>query len=138
MQTIADRISAIIDAECGGKAIVMAERLGIKSASISTWRSGKTNPSSQTIQQIADTFGYNRDWIATGQGEPRSLAPVDQQVIDRLSHAIKYKSSTVDRFIRAVAAAAAAGDEAAIEAAVNFMAAIVDEYRAQAPANETE
>ena len=138
MQTIVDRIEMIIDAECGGKATVFAERLGINSANVSQWRSGSTKPRNQTIQQIADTFGYNRDWILTGEGEPRSLAEAEAQIVDALSHAIKYKSSAIDRLIRAVAAAAAAGDDAAIESTMRYLTTLADEYRKQSPPDKKE
>lgn len=135
MQTISDRINIIIDTECGGKAIDFAERLGLRSSSVSMWRSGSSTPSTRTIQQISDTFGYNRDWIATGEGDPRSLAPVEKQVIEYLSHAIKYRSSSVDRFIRAVAQAAAHNPEA-LDPAIDFLESLVSEYRAQSPPEE--
>lgn len=135
MQTISDRINIIIGTECGGKAVDFASRLGINSASISMWRSGKTTPSAQTIQHISDIFGFNRDWIATGEGDPRSLAPVEKQVIEYLSHAIKYRSSSVDRFIRAVAQAAAHNPEA-LDPAIDFLESLAAEYRAQSPPTE--
>lgn len=108
--------------------------LGINPANVSMWLSGRTKPSAQTIQQICDKFGYNPDWLTTGEGEPRSLAAADQQIVDTLTHAMKYRTTNTDRFIRAVAAAAnSPGGDHAIEATIQFLEQLLAEYRAQSP-----
>lgn len=134
MQSLIERIEYIIDSECYGKATLFASRLGINSASVSMWRAGKSKPSGQTIQQICDIFGYSRDWLTTGEGEPRSLAAADQQIVDTLTHAMKYRTTNTDRFIRAVAAASnSPGGDQAIEATIHFLEQLLAQYRAQSP-----
>ena len=96
--------------------------------------SGRTNPSAQTIQQICDKFGYNRDWLLTGEGDPRSLAAAEQQVVDVLSHAIGYQSTASDRFLRAVAAAVSSPNgEEILDATLEFLRRVLDEYNAEHP-----
>lgn len=133
MQTIGDRISIIIR-ENSLKQSDFAKALNITPSSVSTMVSGKSNPSAQTIQQICDKFGYNRDWLVTGEGEPRSLAAADRQIVDALAHAMKFQSTAADRFIRAVAAAATSpGGDVAIQATVAFLEKLLAEYRGTPP-----
>lgn len=133
MQTIGDRIRIIMDAN-NLKQTGLAEALQVNQSSVSMWLSGRSKPSAQTIQQICDKYGYNRDWLLNGVGEPRSLASDDQQVIDTLAHAIKFKSTAADHFLRAVAATAAAPNgDLLLQAAVDFFQHLLDEYNAAHP-----
>lgn len=133
MQTIGDRIRIIMDAN-NLKQTGLAEALQVNQSSVSMWLSGRSKPSAQTIQQICDKYGYNRDWLANGVGEPRSLATADQQVIDTLAHAIKFKSTASDHFLRAVAATLAAPNgDLLLQAAVDFFQHLLDEYNATHP-----
>lgn len=133
MQTIGTRIS-IIAKEQGLNQSGLAKALNITPASVSTMISGRTKPSAQTIQQICDKFGYNRDWLLTGEGDPRSLAAAEQQVVDVLSHAIGYQSTASDRFLRAVAAAVSSPNgEEILDATLEFLRRILDEYNAEHP-----
>lgn len=133
MQTIGDRIRIIMDAN-NLKQTGLAEALQVNQSSVSMWLSGRSKPSAQTIQQICDKYGYNRDWLLNGVGEPRSLASDDQQVIDTLAHAIKFKSTAADHLLRAVAATAAAPNgDLLLQAAVDFFQHLLDEYNAAHP-----
>lgn len=133
MQTIGDRIRIIMDAN-NLKQTGLAEALQVNQSSVSMWLSGRSNPSAQTVQQICDKYGYNRDWLLNGVGEPRSLASDDQQVIDALAHAIKFKSTASDHLLRAVAATLAAPNgDLLLQAAVDFFQHLLDEYNAAHP-----
>jgi len=43
--------------------------IGVSHASWSNWESGRYNPSTDSIKQIADTFGVTMKWLETGLGE---------------------------------------------------------------------
>lgn len=98
MQNLSDRIQLIIDAECNGKATRFANRLGINSANVSKWRSGLTAPSRQTIQQIADTFGYNADWLETGEGIMRPPQSRDDEIADIVRAAAQHDPEKAAKF----------------------------------------
>ena len=133
MDSISDRL-ALIMKEQGLNQSKLAEALTISPNSVSLWLRGKTKPSSQSIDQICSKYGYNRDWLLNGVGEPRSLATADQQVIDALAHAIKFKSTASDHFLRAVAATLAAPNgDLLLQAAVDFFQHLLDEYNATHP-----
>lgn len=133
MDSISDRL-ALIMKEQGLNQSKLAEALTISPNSVSLWLRGKTKPSSQSIDQICSKYGYNRDWLANGVGEPRSLATADQQVIDILAHAIKFKSTAADHFLRAVAAALASPNgEIALQATIDFLQQLLNQATAANP-----
>ena len=68
MQTIGDRIILLLK-ESGKKQKDLAELLSITGASVSNMCSGKTTPSNQNMALICKTFGVNREWLETGEGE---------------------------------------------------------------------
>ena len=68
METVADRINRILEAE-GIKKRDLARRLKISDSSVSTMCSGKSNPSGQTITMICKEFGVREDWLKYGKGE---------------------------------------------------------------------
>ena len=68
METVADRINRILDAE-GIKKRDLARRLKISDSSVSTMCSGKSNPSGQTITMICKEFGIREEWLKYGKGE---------------------------------------------------------------------
>ena len=68
METVADRINRILDAE-GVKKRDLARRLKISDSSVSTMCSGKSNPSGQTITMICKEFGIREEWLKYGKGE---------------------------------------------------------------------
>lgn len=133
MDSISDRL-ALIMKEQGLNQSKLAEALTISPNSVSLWLRGKTKPSSQSIDQICSKYGYNRDWLLNGVGEPRSLATADQQVIDILAHAIKFKSTAADYFLRAVAAALASPNgEIALQATIDFLQQLLNQATAANP-----
>lgn len=133
METIRDRLATIIREQNINQS-KLAEALKISPNSVSLWLSGKTKPSSQSIDQICTKFGYNPDWLTNGEGEPRSLSAADQQIVDTLTHAMKYRTTNTDRFLRVVASASnSPGGDLAIEATIQFLEQLLAEYRAQSP-----
>ena len=48
----------------------LANRLKVNPSSVSTWISGRTNPTPQTLQQISDVLGCNYDYLASEIGDP--------------------------------------------------------------------
>ena len=133
MDPLCDRIREIM-ADNSLNQTKLGNALGINPANVSMWLSGRSKPSAQTIQHICDKMGNNRDWLLTGEGDPRSLATAEQQVVDVLSHAIGYQSTASDRFLRAVAAAVSAPNgEEILDATLEFLRRILDEYNAEHP-----
>lgn len=133
IETLINRIRLVME-ENDLNQTKFGNALGINPANVSMWLSGRSKPSAQTIQQICDKYGYNRDWLANGVGEPRSLATADQQVIDILAHAIKFKSTAADHFLRAVAAALASPNgEIALQATIDFLQQLLNQATAANP-----
>ena len=130
MQTISERIDFIINSECGGKATSFAERLGINSANVSMWRSGKSKPSSQTIRQICDTFGYDIDWLSTGEGEPILQKSRSDQLAAALGRALRRQDSASTRLIGSIALVLEKLDDDQIAAVLQAMTDIVNSYNA--------
>lgn len=49
----------------------VAEGIGVSRSRISDWLNAKvTDPRRGTLQKLADFFGCNIEWLATGKGEP--------------------------------------------------------------------
>lgn len=136
MSTISDRLK-IVMSDNNLSQTALAKALSINQSSVSLWLSGRSNPSPQSLQQIADKYGYNFDWLSTGEGDPRSLAAAEKQIIEVLSHAIKHKSTASDRFIRSVAQVAASpyGEEI-IGSTLEFLRRVLDEYNAEHPPDD--
>ena len=53
----------------GIKQKILAERIGVTEAAISTWRGGRRNITDQSIKAICREFNVNEEWIRTGEGE---------------------------------------------------------------------
>ena len=131
MQTISERIDFIINSECGGKATAFAERLGINSANVSMWRSGKSKPSSQTIRQICDTFGYNLEWLSTGEGEPIIQKSRSDQLAAALGRVLHRQDSASARLIGSIALVLEKLDDDQIAAVLKAMADIIQSYNSE-------
>ena len=67
-QTIADRLNLMIKA-LNIKKTEVARRIGITDSSVSTMFSGKSNPSTMTINLICKEFGIRTEWLLYGEGE---------------------------------------------------------------------
>lgn len=130
MQTLSERIDFIINSECGGKATTFSERLGINSANVSMWRSGKSKPSSQTIKQICDTFGYNLDWLTTGKGDPVRQQSLSDQLAAALGRALNRQDSASSRLIGSIALVLEKLDDDQIASVLQAMTDIVNSYNA--------
>lgn len=50
----------------GVTAYKVSKSTGVTQASLSTWKSGKSTPSSETLQKIANYFGVTVDYLMTG------------------------------------------------------------------------
>lgn len=98
---IAERIRIIMK-ECGLKQVDLANAASVNPAAISQIVSGKTNPSAQTVQMIADAYGYSAEWIMTGEGEPRAQKNRKQQIMDLTA---KMLQAEEESFISRVGAA---------------------------------
>ena len=59
----------------GVSAYRVSKEAGVTQASLSTWKSGKSTPSSETLQKIANYFGVTVDYLMTGK-EPDEKEPV--------------------------------------------------------------
>lgn len=71
MKTVNDRISHLINAECGGNKSAFARLVGITPAYAAQLYAGQREPSERTISDIARAFSVRRDWLLTGEGESR-------------------------------------------------------------------
>lgn len=91
MQTLQDRLAVII-AEQGINQSELAKALTISPASVSSWFSGKTKPSSQSIDQICSKFGYNPDWLRTGEGEKSEPMTKEEEIAELVGRALNGSS----------------------------------------------
>ena len=110
----------------------LAKALRVNQSSVSLWLSGRANPSPQSLQQIADKYGYNFDWLSTGEGEPRSAiasAPtaISPTGVEKLTATIEFL-----RFIRAVTEVSSPSDSLALDSTIEFLSRILDEYNVAA------
>ncbi|WP_455717293.1 helix-turn-helix domain-containing protein [Anaerosporobacter sp.] len=70
----------------GVSAYKVSKETGVTQATLSTWKSGKTTPSSETLQKIANYFGVTVDYLMTGIeiGDKKSdLTPKDERDISK-------------------------------------------------------
>ena len=91
MQTLQDRLAVII-AEQGINQSELAKSLTISPASVSSWFSGKTKPSSQSIDQICSKFGYNPGWLRTGEGEKSEPLTKEEEIAELVGRALNGSS----------------------------------------------
>ena len=91
MQTLQDRLAVII-AEQGINQSELAKALTKSPASVSSWFSGKTKPSSQSIDQICSKFGYNPDWLRTGEGEKSEPMTKEEEIAELVGRALNGSS----------------------------------------------
>lgn len=48
---------------------------GVTQTSLSNWKTGKSTPTTKTLQRLADYFGVTLDYLMTGKEEPKEKAP---------------------------------------------------------------
>ena len=47
----------------------VAKEAGVTQTALSNWKSGRSTPSSKTLQKVADYFGVTVDYLMTGRNE---------------------------------------------------------------------
>lgn len=72
----------------GVTAYRVAKEAGVTQTALSNWKSGRSTPTTKTLQKIADYFGVTIDYLMTGkepeeQSEP-TLTAKDQQDIQKI------------------------------------------------------
>ena len=53
----------------------VAKEAGVTQTALSNWKSGRSTPSSKTLQTVADYFGVTVDYLMTGRAEAKEKAP---------------------------------------------------------------
>lgn len=63
----------------------VAKEAGVTQTALSNWKLGKSTPTTQTLQKIADYFGVTIDYLMTGKEDPEkkeiTLTPKDERDI---------------------------------------------------------
>lgn len=130
MQTIGDRIRIIMDST-NLKQAGFADELKVTQSSVSMWLSGKTNPSSQTIQQICDKFGYNPEWLTTGEGEPLRENSRSDQLSATLGRILGHQDSATSKLIGSIALALSQLTDEQSAAVIDCMTEILKSYNSE-------
>lgn len=130
MQTIGDRITLIIKKQ-GMNQSDFAKALKITPSSVSTMISGKSNPSAQTIQQICDKFGYNPEWLTTGEGDPLRENSRSDQLAATLGRILGRQDSATSKLIGSIALALSQLNDAQSAAVIDFMTEIIKSYNSE-------
>lgn len=47
----------------------LAEEIGLTQSSVSLWELGRTDPTEESMERIANALNINVQWLATGEGE---------------------------------------------------------------------
>lgn len=126
METIGQRILQIIKEQNMNQS-EFAKSLQITPASVSTMISGKTNPSAQTIQQICDKYGYNPEWLKTGEGVPKLTKTRQQQLAAAFGRAMNGTSVSAN-LISSIALALDRLDDDQAASVVELLTRIVESY----------
>ena len=53
----------------------VAKEAGVTQTALSNWKSGRSTPSSKTLQKVADYFGVTVDYLMTGRNGAKEKAP---------------------------------------------------------------
>lgn len=65
----------------------VAKAAGVTQTALSNWKSGRSTPTTKTLQKIADYFGVTIDYLMNGTSEPQkkeiTLTPKDERDIAR-------------------------------------------------------
>lgn len=48
---------------------------GVTQTSLSNWKTGKSTPTTKTLQRLADYFGVTLDYLMTGKEDPKEKSP---------------------------------------------------------------
>lgn len=60
----------------GVSAYKVSKDTGVTQATLSTWKAGKTTPSSETLQKLANYFGVTVDYLMTGVNSDEKTATI--------------------------------------------------------------
>ena len=66
MEPVVERILNLIEIH-GEKAAPLMKKIGLSSNSVSDWKRGKANPSTDAIIKIADYFNVSTDYLLLGE-----------------------------------------------------------------------
>ncbi len=64
---VADRLRQLM-AEKSLEAADLASRLHVDVSTVYRWIEGETTPYKKNLKAIADAYGYNAEWLRTGEG----------------------------------------------------------------------
>lgn len=53
----------------------VAKEAGVTQTALSNWKSGRSTPTTKTLQKIADYFGVTIDYLMTGQESAKPASP---------------------------------------------------------------
>lgn len=53
------------------KPAAVGRALGLSRQAVYKWETGVNEPATETLTKVAELYGVNMDWLATGRGEPR-------------------------------------------------------------------
>ena len=101
METMGDRISAIIEAK-GIKKVQFAARINVDQSYISQLTSGKKTPSDRTILDICREFDVSEEWLRTGQGEMFIQKTESEELADFFGDLLKDEPDFRHRLIAAL------------------------------------
>lgn len=59
----------------GVTAYKVAKEAGVTQTALSNWKSGRSTPTTKTLQKIADYFGVTIDYLMTGKDDLREKPP---------------------------------------------------------------
>ncbi|MGO3892185.1 MAG: helix-turn-helix domain-containing protein [Paenalcaligenes sp.] len=71
-----DRINLAIDRAGGAKKL--AEKMGMSTSVLRSWRSGNSDPSRSTLIKMAKASNLSISWLASGEGSPYPNTPPQQ------------------------------------------------------------
>lgn len=66
----------------------VAKKAGVTQTALSNWKSGRSTPTTKTLQKIADYFGVTIDYLMTGdiseESHEKKLTPKDEKDIEKI------------------------------------------------------
>ncbi len=88
---IIERIYQLLDAN-DKTAYSLCEKLGIRTSTMSTWKTNTKNPPAKYMKTIADFLGVSLDYLMTGQDAPvRKLTTPEEDELLELFRALPIK-----------------------------------------------
>lgn len=74
--------------KCGVTPYRVAKEAGVTQTALSNWKSGRSTPTTKTLQKIADYFGVTIDYLMTGdiseESHEKKLTPKDEKDIEKI------------------------------------------------------